>query len=59
MKDKITVLVDIDGVVADLASSLVKRYNKKYGESLKYGDLTTYDTKSIMTKKEVNYVKNK
>ena len=50
MENKITVLVDIDGVVADLASLIVKRYNEKYGESLKYSDLITYDTKSIMTK---------
>ena len=50
MKNKITVLVDVDGVVADLMSLIIKRYNEKYKESLDYSDLTTYDTKSIMTK---------
>ena len=50
MENKITVLVDIDGVVADSAGLIVKRYNEKYGESLEYSDLITYDTKSIMIK---------
>ena len=50
MNNKITVLVDVDGVVADLAGLIIKRYNEKNSESLEYSDLTTYETKSIMTK---------
>lgn len=42
-EDKITIGVDVDGVLADFMSALLKRVNKKHNVSLKTSDITYWD----------------
>lgn len=44
---KLSIFLDMDGVLADTHSELLKRYNSEYGLDLKKDDLTAWDLSQI------------
>ena len=49
-KKKITVALDLDGVIWDLVRPWVAEYNRIYKDNLLYEDITDYDLSKFMTK---------
>lgn len=51
-----TIAVDMDGVIADLHTEWLRRYNEEHDDSVKPGDITKWDM-GVFLKPGVNYYK--
>lgn len=49
-KNKITVALDLDGVIWDLVRPWITEYNNRFGDNLSYDDVTSYDLTRHMKK---------
>ena len=47
---QITIKLDVDGVLRDCVTPLLKEYNKKYGEDVKYEDVKGWDIGAYIPK---------
>lgn len=52
------ILVDLDGVCADLLSVWLERYNKDHGENLTVSDITTFYISECVKPEHANLIKN-